>query len=66
MFKLTIDTGNAAFEEHGAAGEIVRILSGVIRRVANGDDFGILYDVNGNKVGSFSLEVEGDDDAATD
>jgi len=57
MFRLQIETGNAAFHEDGA-GEISRILENVAERVKNGDHTGIVRDVNGNTVGSFELEID--------
>jgi hypothetical protein len=62
-FKLEINTGNAAFDDDAMGPEIARILSGVAERLAAGDLDGIyawssdspLYDINGNRVGSWRL-----------
>lgn len=62
MFKLTIDTGNAAFhDEYGdeamdkycEAEEISRILRVVIDRLEYGCVSGTVLDINGNKVGEW-------------
>lgn len=58
MFKLEIDTGNAAFdiEENGLHGEAARILRQLAAElVNNGGTSGALFDVNGNRVGAWSL-----------
>lgn len=47
---LTIETGNAAFEDDEAA-EVVRILRHAARRIGQGDWPAGLLDVNGNRVG---------------
>lgn len=54
MFKLTIETTNAAFTEDGdACGELSRLLRGVSERVEEGVTSGLIRDTNGNRVGSF-------------
>lgn len=58
MFKLKIDTSNAAFEDADGdhrIQEIVRILNEVIKKLENRDSIRILYDLNGNPVGNYSL-----------
>ncbi|USN14348.1 hypothetical protein KABACHOK_05350 [Brevundimonas phage vB_BpoS-Kabachok] len=55
MFKLEIETGNAAFDDGDKAYEIARILRALADRVENGDEAGSVRDVNGNKVGSFDV-----------
>ena len=60
MFKLRIGTNNVAFENgqfSGRTQEIVRILKEVIRKLESGDDNNrtILLDINGNKVGEYTL-----------
>jgi hypothetical protein len=56
-FRLTIDTGNAAFEGDDAGHELARILRNLAAKLeANGPpakrgDPWPLYDVNGNRVG---------------
>jgi hypothetical protein len=59
MFKLEFSTENAAFED-GATLEIMRILSKIVRQLDQhmpGDDTADIpiYDVNGNRVGAWSL-----------
>lgn len=58
MFKLQIETGNAAFdEENGGAGEeVARIMREIANKVADGNTSGIAADFNGNTVGRWSLE----------
>lgn len=55
MFKLEIDTGNAAFEDEGKGYEIARILRDIAAKVENGADSGSVRDLNGNKVGTFDV-----------
>ena len=64
MFKLTIDTGNAAFhddydddeaiDKYYEAEEISRLLREVIDKLEYGCESGDLRDINGNKVGEWS------------
>lgn len=61
MFKLEIDTGNAAFDNDGDGdrhGEVARILRELADRIEAGNRNGQIYDVNGNHVGSFTLTSE--------
>lgn len=59
MFKLEIETGNAAFDDGGAQHEIARILRDVADRVERAGappwGRGLCCDINGNKVGHFTL-----------
>jgi len=59
QFILTIDTGNAAFEDNGISTEIATILADVTQRIRNvGIDYNDprpVRDSNGNTVGSFVL-----------
>lgn len=57
MFKLTIDTGNAAFEDEGKGCEIARILRAIADKVENGAESGKAVDLNGNTVGRFEVEA---------
>lgn len=57
MFKIEIDTGNAAFEDEGKGYEIARILRDIADKVENGAESGIARDINGNKVGTFEVEA---------
>ena len=54
MFKLKIETGNAAFE-NGKVSEVVRILKDAILKLEQGNDRGILLDLNGNLCGEYRL-----------
>ena len=62
MFKLEIETGNAAFDD-APASEIARILRRLADRLENvgapecGDEF-TLHDYNGNRVGWARAERE--------
>lgn len=61
MFRLTIDTANAAFEDHHRGPELVRILRALADRLeanpglAAGAD-GPVADTNGNTVGRYTIE----------
>lgn len=59
QLKITIDLGNAAFED-GGTDELDRILSELANRLpepsdANGSEFVNLYDVNGNHCGAAEI-----------
>lgn len=61
MFKLHIETGNAAFstEESGEHGEVARILRRLADALeAQGGTDGPLRDAYGNRVGAWKLESE--------
>lgn len=54
-FKLTMDLGNAAFEDNRAY-EIARILRDIAAHIEDGMDdepHGNCYDINGNNVGHY-------------
>lgn len=67
MFKMTIDTGNGAFRnEYGetdeemeqldpSSWELRRILKEVEDSLENGSTHGKIFDINGNRVGEWSL-----------
>jgi len=55
MFKLEIETGNAAFQDGLGDLEIARILKEVTNRVLQGFTEGTVRDMNGNTVGKFSM-----------
>jgi hypothetical protein len=61
-FKLEIETGNAAFGDSDAerGAEIARILRDVALRLDKGDEYGVIHDSNGNRVGEFIMIHEGD------
>ena len=52
MFKLTIKTDNAAFEDDPTA-EVARILRALADRMegASSDEAYLIHDINGNRVG---------------
>lgn len=69
MFKLWMETDNAAFvndddddDDRGLTGEVARILHRAADRVAGGSLEGKLLDLNGNSVGAFALEDDGEDE----
>jgi hypothetical protein len=52
MFRIEIDTGNAAFDDGNRDAEIARLLSYVVHRLERGGITVLpLYDINGNRVG---------------
>lgn len=60
-FELNIDSGNAAMvDDHRS--EIADMLEETARKIRECYTDGMLMDTNGNKVGSWSLELEEDDD----
>jgi hypothetical protein len=52
-FILRIDTSNDAFIESPTY-EVAQILENVARRVTTGKKNGVVWDSNGNKVGTFT------------
>jgi hypothetical protein len=59
MFNLTIQTDNAEFDESNdfmaASFEVSRILKDVAASLSNGTTRDTIRDINGNKVGEWSL-----------
>jgi hypothetical protein len=56
-FALTIDSDNAAFDDgEGGRHEVVRLLGVALRNIKDGRNDQTLFDVNGNKVGSYVFE----------
>lgn len=51
---ITIDTGNAAFEDDAGA-ECARILRNAATALERGTRESALFDINGNRCGRFSL-----------
>lgn len=51
-FALNVQTGNAAFED--CPGELARIVRAVADAVEAGEQSGICWDTNGNRVGTWS------------
>lgn len=56
MFKLTIETGSAAFDDGAAPYECARILRLAAYALEHGTSGAPLHDINGNRVGRFDLE----------
>ena len=57
-FQVVFDCDNAAFADGNYADEIDRILKKIGHEIVhNGKDAGPVIDINGNKVGDWSLEV---------
>lgn len=50
--RITIDTGNAAFDDGNREAEVARILREAADRIEAGAEDFTLRDINGNKVGS--------------
>lgn len=62
MLKIEIKTGNAAFtnddgdfDPYWGGKEIERILAEIVEDIQNGYETGSCMDINGNKVGTWSL-----------
>ena len=62
--KIEFNTDSAAFKDEYAdestndmitRDEVVRILSVIITYIRCGDDYGPIMDINGNKIGEWSL-----------
>lgn len=61
MLKLEIKTGGAAFSEddvltYEGRSEIARLLRKISVQIETGDSDGVIMDINGNKVGRWSLD----------
>lgn len=56
MFKLSMKTDNAAFQECGVGPEVARILRLIAKAIENGQTGGNARDGNGNTVGTWSLK----------
>ena len=66
-FTLTFDMGNAAFDDGNAPEECARILRIVAGKVSSGQEVGMIWDSNGNRVGTWSAEFpESDDETEED
>lgn len=64
MFKLSIECGNAAFDDLPGAecARILRQIADKIQEASPGDSIdGYCHDFNGNRVGEWSLALEGDE-----
>ncbi len=63
MFKIEIETDNAAFEdEYACKAEIKRLLEQVAQRLLSDANEGWLFDINGNRVGRYELAYEKPED----
>lgn len=61
-FALTFSTDNAAFEGENGPAEAARILRDIAQRIEfKGDTHGTVRDINGNKVGAWSIAFPADD-----
>ena len=61
MLKIEIKTGGAAYSEDDVLTtegryELQRNLMDISRKLTNGYNDGVIMDINGNKVGKWSLE----------
>ncbi len=56
MFKLQIETVNAAFHNGEGRDEVIKILHEVSNRIDNGINCGCIKDINGNTVGQWGIE----------
>lgn len=61
MLKIEIRTGNAAYSEDDTLTtegryELQRNLMDISRKIINGYNDGVIMDINGNKVGTWSVE----------
>lgn len=57
---LRIKSSNAALVGEDARAEVVRILRDAANDIAEGSDYQHLYDINGNKVGSYDADIDED------
>ena len=55
QFQLTIECDNAAFEDEPTE-ELARILKGISEHVGRGNTENVVFDINGNNVGSYCFE----------
>lgn len=61
MLKIEIKTGGAAYSEDDTLTtegryELQRNLMGICKKITNGYDEGYIMDINGNKVGNWSVD----------
>lgn len=63
MLDIRFKTENAAFADGDGIAETVRILKNITSKISAGQDSGNVIDVNGNKVGEWSLELPEETDA---
>jgi len=60
ILELKIDSRNDVFSDSPEL-ETSRILHDTADKIVNGRTFGILMDINGNRVGNWYLETDDDD-----
>jgi len=60
--ELSFDTGNAAFDGGNGPIEAARLLRHTASRIERGTDAGMIFDINGNKVGSWSVDFPDQDE----
>ena len=58
MFRLKIDTDNAAFDTFNLEFEVARLLRAAAHAFYNGEHQGSLLDSNGNTVGKFEYVAD--------
>ncbi len=56
MFKLTIKTGNEAYQGGSLTYELARNLQDIAGKLQAGNTYGSVMDTNGNKVGSWEVK----------
>lgn len=60
MFEASFKTGNAAFDDdyydNAKIDESIRILKEIIKKLEDGYMSSVCMDINGNKVGTWSLD----------
>lgn len=67
MFTMTFKTENAAFADGDMAAEVARILKEVAAQIEFGAQMsGTVRDANGNRVGTYELEIAEDDDTTAE
>ena len=52
-----VELGNAAFDDAGCNAEVARILREVADKMDSGSTDGAAWDINGNRVGSYSYRI---------
>jgi hypothetical protein len=55
VLTLKISTTNAAFDGDDGQWEIIRLLEVAILKIKQGNQDGMLLDINGNKVGAYRI-----------
>ena len=56
IFSVTIKVDNDAYHEQAVQYQLIDNLKDIISKMEDSADWGIVRDVNGNKVGDWSLE----------